>query len=209
MDGMAARHEAEKILAELPDRISDIIKPFVRESPDHPALVQDDVTWTYAELAAVVADTAIILKLYDIRPGDRVLIVSENCLALAGLILGIAEIAVAERGHLFADAQRLAVEPEHRARVGGLRRLAGGVRSHAHADVEAGVAEVERPRPALVAVADHRHRRAVERRHVGVVLVVDRRHGRDGTTRPSKSPMSETATRSPSPPRASSARFCS
>jgi long-chain acyl-CoA synthetase len=71
MDGTAARHEAEKILAELPDRISDIIKPFVRESPDHPALVQDDVTWTYAELAAVVADTAIILKLYDIRPGDR------------------------------------------------------------------------------------------------------------------------------------------
>jgi len=29
-------------------------------------------------LAAVVADTAVILKLYDIRPGDRVMIVSEN-----------------------------------------------------------------------------------------------------------------------------------
>ena len=55
-----------------------VVKPFARHSPDHPALVQGDVTWTYAALAAVVADTAVILKLYDIRPGDRVMIVSEN-----------------------------------------------------------------------------------------------------------------------------------
>ena len=67
MNGTAAQHEAEKILAELPDWISDAIKSLARHSPDHPALVQGDVTWTYAELAAVVADTAIILKLYDIR----------------------------------------------------------------------------------------------------------------------------------------------
>ena len=44
MNGTAARQEAKKILAELPDRISDVIKPFARQSPDHPALVQDDVT---------------------------------------------------------------------------------------------------------------------------------------------------------------------
>ena len=72
MDGTAAVHEADQILAGLPDRISDVIKPFARQSPKHPALVQGDVTWTYAELAAVVADAVIILKLYDIRPGDRV-----------------------------------------------------------------------------------------------------------------------------------------
>jgi hypothetical protein len=38
MDGTAARQEADKILAELPDRISDVIKPFVRHSPEHPAI---------------------------------------------------------------------------------------------------------------------------------------------------------------------------
>ena len=92
MSGTTARHEAEKILAELPDRISDVIKPFARQSPDHPALVQGDVTWTYAELAAAVADTALILQVYDIRPGDRVMIVSENCLALAALIFAASEI---------------------------------------------------------------------------------------------------------------------
>jgi acyl-CoA synthetase (AMP-forming)/AMP-acid ligase II len=92
MDETAARQEADEILAELPDRISDVIKPFARQSPEHPALVQGDVTWTYAELAAVVADTALILKLYDIRPGDRVIIVSENSLALVALILATSEI---------------------------------------------------------------------------------------------------------------------
>jgi hypothetical protein len=40
MSATAARHEADKILGELPDRISDVIKPFVRQGPDHPALVQ-------------------------------------------------------------------------------------------------------------------------------------------------------------------------
>src|SRR6201981_3026484 len=74
----AAQYETEKILAELPDRISDVIKPFARESPDHPALVQGNVTWSYSELAAVVADAALILKHYDIRSGDRVMIVSEK-----------------------------------------------------------------------------------------------------------------------------------
>jgi hypothetical protein len=53
MDGAAARHEARKVLAELPDRISDVIKPFARESPDHPALVHGHTTWTYADLAAI------------------------------------------------------------------------------------------------------------------------------------------------------------
>jgi hypothetical protein len=62
MDVATAQQEAEKILAELPDRVSDFIKPFARESPDQAALVQGNVTWTYAELAAVVADVVLILK---------------------------------------------------------------------------------------------------------------------------------------------------
>jgi len=118
MNRTAARHEAGKILAELPDPISDVIKPFVRHSPDHPALVQGDVTWTYAELAAVVADTVVILKLYDIRPGDRVMIVSENCLALAALILACSEI----------DAWSVVVNPRLSAREVDLIREHSGAR---------------------------------------------------------------------------------
>jgi long-chain acyl-CoA synthetase len=102
----AAQYEAEKVLAELPDRISDVIKPFARQTPDHPALVQGEVTWTYGELAAVVADAAGILTRHDIRPGDRVMIVSENSLALAALTLAISEI----------DAWSVVVNPRLSAR---------------------------------------------------------------------------------------------
>jgi non-ribosomal peptide synthetase component E (peptide arylation enzyme) len=64
MNGTTALHQADRTRSWLsfPDRISDVIKPFARQSPDHPALVQGDVTWTYAELAAVVADAVIILS---------------------------------------------------------------------------------------------------------------------------------------------------
>src|SRR5947208_3295979 len=92
MNATAARQEADEILAELPDRISDVIKPFARHSPEHPALVQGDVTWTYADLAAIVGSTAITLANYGIRPGDRVMIVSENSLALAAILFAASEI---------------------------------------------------------------------------------------------------------------------
>src|SRR5438874_1804611 len=118
MNGTAAQYEADEILAELPDRISDIIKPFARQTPDHPALVQGDVTWTYAELAAVVEDTTLILKLYDIRPGDRVMIVSENSLALVALILAASEI----------DAWSVVVNPRLSAREIDLIREHSGAR---------------------------------------------------------------------------------
>jgi long-chain acyl-CoA synthetase len=118
MDGTAAVHEADQILAELPDRISDVIKPFAHHSPNHPALVQGDVTWTYAELAAVVADAVIILKLYDIRPGDRVMIVSENSLALVALILAASQI----------DAWSVVVNPRLSAREVDLIREHSGAR---------------------------------------------------------------------------------
>ncbi len=61
MDGTATRLEADKILAELPDRISDVIKPFVRQSPHHPALVQGDVTWTNAELAGFIGSSSFTI----------------------------------------------------------------------------------------------------------------------------------------------------
>src|SRR5215469_7641772 len=118
MDATAARDEADKILTELPDWISDVIKPFARDNPDHPALVQDNVTWTCGELAAVVADTVVILKFYDIRPGDRVMIVSENSLALVALIFAVSEI----------DAWSVVVNPRLSAREVDLIREHSGAR---------------------------------------------------------------------------------
>jgi hypothetical protein len=53
MNATTAPYEADKILGEIPDRISDIVKPFARQTPHHPALVQGDVTWTYGDLATI------------------------------------------------------------------------------------------------------------------------------------------------------------
>jgi acyl-CoA synthetase (AMP-forming)/AMP-acid ligase II len=107
MGATAVQYEAEKILSELPDRISDIIKPFVRRSPDHPALVQGDVTWTYAELAAVVADTTLILEHYDIRPGN------EEVVAYVELLPGSA----ATPADLMAHAARLLAPYKHPSEI--------------------------------------------------------------------------------------------
>ncbi len=118
MDGATAQQEVENILAQLPDRISDVIKPFARESPDQAALVQGNVTWSYAELADIVAEAALILKYYDIRPGDRVMIVSKNSLALAALILATSEI----------DAWSVVVNPRVSTREVDLIREHSGAR---------------------------------------------------------------------------------
>jgi acyl-CoA synthetase (AMP-forming)/AMP-acid ligase II len=80
--------------------------------------VQGDVTWTYAELPAVVADTAGILNFYDVRPGDRVMIVGENSLALVALILAASEI----------DAWSVVVNPRLSAREVDLIREHSGAR---------------------------------------------------------------------------------
>jgi acyl-CoA synthetase (AMP-forming)/AMP-acid ligase II len=115
MDGMAARHERDKILAELRTGSATSSGRFPRQSPNHPALVQGDVTWTYAELAAVIADTTVILKLYDIRAGDRVMIVSENSLALAALILATSDIDIIRSGFNVYPSEVEAVLNEHPA----------------------------------------------------------------------------------------------
>ena len=43
--------------------------------------------WSYGALAGIVDDAAAALRDHGVRPGDRVMVVSENSLALAALIL--------------------------------------------------------------------------------------------------------------------------
>jgi long-chain acyl-CoA synthetase len=84
--------EAEAILQALPARISHVIRGPAQQTPGHPALTDGTTTWTYADLAAIVADTAALLTQGGVRSGDRILIVSENSLALAALLMGASEI---------------------------------------------------------------------------------------------------------------------
>src|ERR1700730_15771536 len=81
-----------EILASLPRRIHDVIDQYAQATPNHPALVEDSATWNYRELHHAIRQIAAALQLLGIRPGDRMMIVSENCIALAGLLLAASRI---------------------------------------------------------------------------------------------------------------------
>jgi long-chain acyl-CoA synthetase len=83
---------ARQALDRLPRRISHIVRPWAETMPDHPALVEGDTFWSYGELGRHVAETGARLMELGVRPGDRVMIVSENSLAQAVLVLAAAEI---------------------------------------------------------------------------------------------------------------------
>jgi long-chain acyl-CoA synthetase len=101
-----AEIETTAMLARLPERFSHVIRQHAIERPDRPALTDGATTWTYGELSAIVADLADRLLQYGIRPGDRVLIVSENSLSLAALVLAASEL----------DAWAVVVNPRLSAR---------------------------------------------------------------------------------------------
>jgi long-chain acyl-CoA synthetase len=81
-----------ELLANLPDRISDVIKPWADSAPDHLALAESSGTWTYRQLSLVVAETQAWLRDSGVRPGDRVMVVSENCRAFVAILFAIAGI---------------------------------------------------------------------------------------------------------------------
>jgi long-chain acyl-CoA synthetase len=80
------------LLTGLPLRISDVVRPWAERSPDRTALVDSDGSWTYGQLAAAIAETRRWLLARAIRPGDRVMIVGENCRALVAVILATAAL---------------------------------------------------------------------------------------------------------------------
>src|SRR5215468_9259708 len=73
---------AAKILEALPNRIHEVIDRYVAATPDSVALIADGETLTYRQFDRAVTGTAKALQERGVRAGDRVLIVSENCISL-------------------------------------------------------------------------------------------------------------------------------
>jgi long-chain acyl-CoA synthetase len=74
--------DIEAIAAVLPRRIHEVMERYVAEIPDHAALIEDGTVWSYRDLDRHVREVAGHLGSLGVRPGDRVMIVSENCIAL-------------------------------------------------------------------------------------------------------------------------------
>ena len=83
---------AAKILESLPDRIHQVFDHFVAATPDGIAVIGDDEKLTYRQLDRAVSGTEDALRQLGIRAGDRVLIVSENCIALACLLFAASRL---------------------------------------------------------------------------------------------------------------------
>jgi acyl-CoA synthetase (AMP-forming)/AMP-acid ligase II len=87
---MAAQTDA--LLASLPSRISDIPRRWAVVAPHSLALSQAGMTFTYGQLAQAIDKAAGELREGGVRPGDRLMIVAENCIAQVVLIFAAAQI---------------------------------------------------------------------------------------------------------------------
>jgi long-chain acyl-CoA synthetase len=84
--------QISNILKSLPTRIHDVVEPWAERSPDQPALVEAAGTWSYRQLALAVDEARAWLLDAGVRPGDRVMIVCENCRALVAILLASTSI---------------------------------------------------------------------------------------------------------------------
>jgi long-chain acyl-CoA synthetase len=73
-------------------RISDVVKVWAERSPDHTAVLDPNGKWTYRELERAISQTADWLRSSGVRPGDRVMIVGENCREFAAVLLAVASL---------------------------------------------------------------------------------------------------------------------
>src|SRR5260221_3975348 len=93
-DGMRSVDEitAAELLDGLPSRVHEVYAPFVRDIPDHPAFVEAGRSWSYRQFSEAVDAVAKDLADLGVRPGDRVLIASENSVALGAMLFAASKI---------------------------------------------------------------------------------------------------------------------
>jgi len=83
---------AADILGGLPSRIDTVIRQHVETTPEHAAFIESGRTWTYGAFAEAGDAVAADFGRLQIRPGDRVLMASENSVALAAFVFACSRI---------------------------------------------------------------------------------------------------------------------
>jgi acyl-CoA synthetase (AMP-forming)/AMP-acid ligase II len=92
MSDDAALADIPRLLSSLPSRIDDIVALQAARMPEGEALREGERASTFAQLEASTAAVAQRLAAAGVLPGDRMLVVGENCAALVALLFGIARI---------------------------------------------------------------------------------------------------------------------
>ena len=84
--------DVDALLAALPTRISEIPARIAARDPQHVVLIEDERRLSAAELVQAIDDAARQLASLGVRGGDRVMIVSENCIAQVVLMFATATL---------------------------------------------------------------------------------------------------------------------
>ena len=88
MTNLSEAVDLTEITAGLPRRIHQVADKYVVDFPDRVALIEDGASWTYRELDRSAVEVSALLSSFGVRPGDRIIIVSENCIALGRFAVG-------------------------------------------------------------------------------------------------------------------------
>lgn len=73
-------------------RVHRVLERWIARRPDAVALEDDSTALSYSALGTAVAETADRLARQGVRPGDRVLVVCENCVAAAVFFLAASKL---------------------------------------------------------------------------------------------------------------------
>ena len=84
--------QLDELLAALPTKVSDLVKPWAEHYPNQPALAEAAGAWTYKQLDSVLAVVRDWLIDSGVRPGDRVMVVGENSRAFVAVFLALTGI---------------------------------------------------------------------------------------------------------------------
>jgi acyl-CoA synthetase (AMP-forming)/AMP-acid ligase II len=89
---IAIQEQLPEILAHLPAHISETARIQAAKLPNHIALLENSGSWTFSELARIIAAARNWLADQGVRAGDRVMIINENCRTFVAVWLAVAEL---------------------------------------------------------------------------------------------------------------------
>jgi acyl-CoA synthetase (AMP-forming)/AMP-acid ligase II len=82
----------ENLIAELPRRLHEVVDEQAAIAPRHPAVVDHATALSFEELRQATVHASARLGELGVRGGDRVMVVSENCVAAAVLLLALSRL---------------------------------------------------------------------------------------------------------------------
>ncbi len=126
---MAEKYSAHT-LPVLPAHINDVVESRAVRSPEQAALVEAGGTWTYRQLQFRISETSSWLRSQGVRPGDRVMIVCENCRAFVAILMAVTAL---DAWPVLTNARLSAREVDQIRVHCGARRVLYTVASSPHA----------------------------------------------------------------------------